>query len=201
LLFLRAKGWLWVALLFCLPPTSLFSLSPDLPQEESESDRSSPGNSAPTDVTRTVSREPLFFSYSSLGFLASTVSGVGLSYRYHTSTPWLFQITAGALSVSRAQIYDLGAEVQYELSHALSARFFLILGAGIYGSREVVEDFPGTEHTESSVRFHAGTGIGMEIALGDKILDALSLGISLFPLAYYNQVFLPGISAYFYYNW
>jgi hypothetical protein len=132
-----------------------FSLSPDLPQEELESERSSPGNSAPTDVTRTVSGEPLFFSYSSLGFLASTVSGVGLSYRYHTSTPWLFQITAGALSVSRDQIYDLGAEVQYELSHTLSARFFFILGAGIYGS----------------------------------------------PIAYYNQVFLPGISAYFYYNW
>lgn len=141
-----------------------------------------------------------YLSFSSLGILGSTVSGAGFSYRYHTPAPWLFQITGGVLILNKESAYNLGGEIQYELSHSLSWRFFFAIGGGVYGSRAVVEEIPGVERTQIDNRFHGGLGFGVETSLGRELLEGISLGFTLFPVALYQEDIFPGISLYLFYN-
>lgn len=140
--------------------------------------------------------------YSSIGLYLGSVSGIGLSYRYHLANPWLFQVTGGLISIEKDLAYSVGFEGQYELSKSRTSRFYVMGGTGLYGSKTQDNVKGGTE---SSTTFHLGFGIGGEIAFGSSIVGNLTIGVNFFPIALYagdgETNIYPGGSIYLYYNW
>ncbi len=142
----------------------------------------------------------VYEKYSSIGLYIGSVSGIGLSYRYHFPNPWLFQITGGLIYIEEDYAYSLGLEGQYELTKSNIARFYVMGAGGIYGSQTQSDG-----DTESTTTLHFGFGIGGEIAFGPTIVNHLTLGINFFPIALHvkenDSSIFPGASIYLYYNW
>lgn len=128
--------------------------------------------------------------YHSLGFNFSTVSGAGVSYRFHTAGRSLVQITAAAFDTGDDTFSSVGFEYQYELSGHEAFRYYIPVGGGLYtnGKRTTV----------------VGAGFGIEVPiLGEKIFEGVTVGGELFyPAVYFNdknKVTFGG-SVFLYYN-
>ncbi|MCX7958405.1 MAG: hypothetical protein N3B13_05095 [Deltaproteobacteria bacterium] len=153
-------------------------------------------------------------SYNSFGISISSHSGIGLSYRYHLDSPLLFQITGGVISEGESYFYAVGAEIQRELSKSKDKRAFGSFAAGIYGERdkEVYDVGYSTgmnppEKWTSSNAYAFAVGVGGELALGNSIVDTLTIGCEIYPVGIYftdsgdsGFNMFPGASVYIYYN-
>ena len=130
-------------------------------------------------------------SYSSVGFNASFVSGIGLSYRRHLPSPSLFQFTGGIVSSGGTTSSSFGLEYQYELSRRETFRYYIGFGFGLYSG--------------STTSTAAGLGIGLEVPLvGGTIFESVTGGFDLFyPVMYSGDsktVVSVGASMYLFYN-
>jgi hypothetical protein len=136
------------------------------------------------------STAPGYRKYSSFGFNASLVSGVGLSYRSHLQGPSLVQFTAGVLSGGGSTFSSLGFAYQYQLSRKDNFRYYIATGAGLYTS--------GTSRTV------IGFGIGLEVpGIGTTIFESVTAGGELYYPAFYlgpNPSVGVGGSLYIYFN-
>jgi hypothetical protein len=133
---------------------------------------------------------PGYRSYSSFGFNASSVSGLGLSYRKHLPGPSLIQITGGVISGGGSTFTSLGFAYQYQLSKKDNFRYYIATGAGLY--------------TSGSTRTVIGIGIGIEVpGIGTTIFESVTVGGELYYPALYlgtNPAINFGGSIYLYYN-
>ncbi|MGB9598969.1 MAG: hypothetical protein ACPL7I_00325 [Myxococcota bacterium] len=156
-----------------------------------------------------------YMKYNSFGLNASSHSGIGLSYRYHLPLPILFQITGGVASEGESFYYSVGGEVQRELSKSKDKRAFGSLAIGLYGERYKENDYDATYYTgmEPPKRWKADNtisfaiGVGGELALGNAVVDSLSLGCEIYPIGIYitdseesNFHMFPGAALYLFYN-
>jgi len=137
------------------------------------------------------SSSPGYRGYSSFGFNASLVSGVGLSYRNHLQGPSLIQFTAGVLSGGGSTFTSFGFAYQYQLSKKDNFRYYIATGAGLY--------------TSGSSRTVIGFGIGLEVpGIGTTIFESVTAGGELYYPAFYlgtNPSVGVGGSIYIYYNY
>jgi hypothetical protein len=128
--------------------------------------------------------------YSSIGFNASSVSGIGLSYRRHLQSPSLFQFTGGIVTSGGSTASSFGFEYQYELSRKETFRYYIGLGFGLYHG--------------STTGTATGLGIGLEVPIvGTTIFESVTGGFDLFyPVVYSgdNSVISLGASIYIFYN-
>lgn len=144
--------------------------------------------------------------FNSFGFNASSVSGLGLSYRYHTAGPQLIMLSGGIVS-SKDWVYaSLGAEFQYEISEREDLRYYLAVAGGLYYTKEDVYDYysNGTS-TRTDTDFHLGIGVGFEYPfLGSTIFKNMTVGVTLYyPAIYVSDTgteIAMGAGAYFFYN-
>ncbi|MDP4235066.1 MAG: hypothetical protein Q8919_01295 [Bacteroidota bacterium] len=73
-----------------------------------------------------------------VGLHASLVSGLGLSFRQRLAgTVVAYQISGGIIKVDRSLYYDLGGELQFDLSGSDRDRLYVVGGTGYYFSGEV----------------------------------------------------------------
>ncbi|HWF43056.1 MAG TPA: hypothetical protein VG537_00285 [Candidatus Kapabacteria bacterium] len=113
-----------------------------------------------------------------VGLSASLCSGMGISFRQHfAGVPVGYQITGGIWKTHNLFMYDIGAEVQYDLS--LSAnRLYAVAGAGYYYYGNTDVNGINTNGLSSPVRF--GAGIGYEIPFNANIGVSLNLMVTVF---------------------
>lgn len=105
--------------------------------------------------------------FYSVGFNASSASGIGLSLRHKLSAYNLLQITGGLLRSSGRTDYSLGFEYQYQLSKKPTFRYYLSFGAGLYSDIQ-----------NTSV---VGFGMGLELPMvGTTIFEGVTAGGCLF---------------------
>ncbi|HZY09927.1 MAG TPA: hypothetical protein VFF29_02130 [Bacteroidota bacterium] len=99
-----------------------------------------------------------------LGVSAGYVSGFGLSFRHHLSSPFSYQIVGGIIKIDKALHYNLGSVIEYDLVRGETTRFYTCGGAGYFYSGE-----SGGNDLDGPFRF--GVGIGIE----KSRLEALSI--------------------------
>jgi hypothetical protein len=105
--------------------------------------------------------------FNSIGFNASSVSGLGLSYRNKISAHDLFQLTGGVLDSDGRTDFSLGFEYQYQISKNPTFRYYLAVGAAVY--------------SESQTTTIAGFGMGLEVPIvGKTIFEGVTTGGCLF---------------------
>jgi hypothetical protein len=144
--------------------------------------------------------------FSSFGFNASAISGLGLSYRYHTTGPQLVMLSGGIIASNDWVYASMGAEYQYEFSEREDLRYYIALAGGLYYDREEIE-YGSTFGTtvESSTDFHFGVGVGFDYPfLGSTIFKNMTVGLTLYyPAIYFTKSgtdIAMGAGAYFFYN-
>lgn len=144
--------------------------------------------------------------FNSFGFNASSVSGLGLSYRYHAVGPNLVMLSGGIVSSNDWVAASLGAEYQYEISEREDLRYYLAIGGGLYYTEdEVYDGFSPEPVTSMDTDFHLGVGVGFEYPfLGSSIFRNMTVGLTLYyPAIYFNNSGTDigmGVGAYFFYN-
>lgn len=147
--------------------------------------------------------------FNSFGFNASSVSGLGLSYRHHTDGPQLVMLSGGIVSSSDWVYASLGAEYQFEISEREDLRYYLAIGGGFYYTREEITEYywdtEPTTSTNSDSDFHLGIGVGFEYPfLGSSIFKNMTVGLTLYyPAIYFADSgtdITMGVGAYFFYN-
>lgn len=131
-------------------------------------------------------------TYNSFGFNASTVSGLGLSYRHHSVLYSLIQVSGGIIKTTDNIAYSAGVEYQYELSRRTDFRYYICLGSGLYNSG-------------GSSGFVGGFGVGFDTPVfGHTVKENMTAGISLFYPTIYSgtseTTISFGASVYFFYN-
>jgi hypothetical protein len=91
-----------------------------------------------------------------LGFAAGPASGLGLSFRHHLPSILSYEINGGVIKVDDRMLYDIGAELQLDLSRSGSTRFF---AAGAFSYF-----YAGSaNHNEMSAPERVGLGLGGEM--------------------------------------
>lgn len=144
--------------------------------------------------------------FNSFGFNASSVSGLGLSYRYHATGPQLFMLSGGIVSSNDWLYASLGAEFQYEISEREDLRYYLAVASGFYYTKEDLYDFMTDDmYTNSDSDFHLGIGVGFEYPfLGSTIFKNMTVGVTIYyPAIYFTNSgtdIAMGAGAYFFYN-
>jgi hypothetical protein len=138
------------------------------------------------------STEPGYRPYSSFGFSASSVSGLGLSYRKHFPGPGLIQFTGGVISGNGTTASSFGVAYQYQLSKKDNFRYYIASGVGVYSS----------SNTNPSTVL--GLGIGIEVpGLGSTIFESVTAGGELYYPTFYlgsHPSITFGGSIYVFYN-
>lgn len=133
---------------------------------------------------------PGYRSYTSIGFSASSVSGLGLSYRRHFDGPSLIQISGGIITSGGTTNSAIGFAYQYQLSKKDSFRYYVATGLGFYSSK-----------TTGTV---LGLGIGLEVpGIGSTIFESVTAGGELYYPAFYlgsGSTISFGGTLYIYYN-
>ncbi len=157
----------------------------------------------------------VYQKYSSFGINISSHSGVGLSYRFHMDTPFLFELSGGVVSSGKTYFYAVGGEIQRELSKSKDKRAFGAFAVGFYGERYEKNDYDAAYYSEmeppkkwtSDNAFTFALGVGGELALSNLIVDAISIGCEIYPIGVYvknngeNEFnMFPGGAIYLYYN-
>jgi hypothetical protein len=133
-------------------------------------------------------------SFSSVGFNVSSVSGMGLSYRYHMDSPGLIQFTGGLIVSDEATSSSFGFEAQYELSLSETFRYYLALGFGTYSGK-------------TTTTTAAGFGMGLEVPIigSGGIYESVTAGFDIFYPALYietgkSNIVTVGGSLYLFYS-
>jgi hypothetical protein len=118
---------------------------------------------SPVDSTQTTGPS----HFNSIGFNASSLSGLGLSYRNKLSAHDLFQLTGGVLDSEGRTNFSFGLEYQYQLSKKPSFRYYLAVGAGLYSDIQTTT--------------FVGLGMGLELPIvGSTIFEGVTSGCCLF---------------------
>ena len=91
-----------------------------------------------------------------LGLSGGLVSGIGLSFRHHLPSVLSYQVVGGIIKVDTKLHYDVGTEIQFDLTRGESTRFFACGGIGYFFSGE-----SGNNELDGPLRM--GIGIGGEV--------------------------------------
>jgi len=91
-----------------------------------------------------------------LGLTGGLVSGIGLSFRHHLPSVFSYQVAGGIIKVDTKLHYDVGTEIQVDLTRGEKTRFFVCGGVGYFYSGE-------SGHNDLDGPFRAGIGIGSEV--------------------------------------
>ena len=117
-----------------------------------------------TALAQVVTPEPgttgqLRESVFGLGIAAGPASGLGLSFRHHLPSVISYEINGGIIKVDDRLLYDIGGELQVDLSRSGSTRFF-VAGAFAYY-------YAGSaNHNEMAAPERVGLGLGGEMYSG-----------------------------------
>ncbi len=128
---------------------------------------------AATALTQVVTPEPgsagrLRESVFGLGIAAGPASGLGLSFRHHLPSVISYEINGGIIKVDDRLLYDIGGELQVDLSRSGSTRFF-VAGAFAYY-------YAGSaNHNEMAAPERVGLGLGGEMYSGQGFHATLEL--------------------------
>ncbi len=107
-----------------------------------------------------------------VGLHGSLVTGFGLSFRQRfAGTAIAYQINGGIIKVNSFLYYDIGGELQFDLSGSDFDRIYVIGGIGYYYSGE-----NGKNDLKTPLRI--GIGLGYEYAFTRQIGISLGLLIS-----------------------
>jgi hypothetical protein len=108
-----------------------------------------------------------------VGIAASLCSGMGLSFKHHIAySPIAYEITGGPWKTSDIAMYDVGMEIQYDLSLVPAYRLYALAGGGYY--------YYGHTANELSAPWRAGAGIGFEIPWSPTVGMSVNLMITAF---------------------
>lgn len=114
--------------------------------------------------------EPLF----GVGLYGSATSGAGLSFRAHLANiPLSFQITGIAWKTGKTSFYDLGGEVQYDLSVTTTSRIYAVAGLGSYYYSQ-----SDSNELDGPTRF--GLGVGYETPLSNAMSVSAAIMVTVF---------------------
>jgi hypothetical protein len=114
-----------------------------------------------------------------LGASINLGTGIGISFRHHLPSIMSYQITAGVIKDSRKLLYDIGAEIQFDLVRGEVTRFYAGGGMGYFYSGEHDNELEGP--------FRIATGIGIET----KIRESLHFSGNLYFTYFTNGQILP----------
>lgn len=107
-----------------------------------------------------------------VGLNASLCSGIGISFRQHFAyNPLAYQITGGVWKTHDVGMYDLGAEIQYDLALSTN-RLYALAGGGYY--------YYGHTAQELASPVRVGLGVGYELTFGKSIGLSLDLMVTVF---------------------
>jgi hypothetical protein len=103
-----------------------------------------------------------------LGVSVGPASGLGLSFRHHLPSTFSYQIAGGIIKVDDRLLYDVGGELQFDLSRSGSTRFFVAGAVGYY--------YAGSSNrNEMAGPGRVGLGLGGEIYSGSGFHGSLEL--------------------------
>lgn len=125
-----------------------------------------------------------------LGFAAGPTTGLGVSFRHHLPSQISYGIIGGIIKVDRDLSYDVGFEMQWDLSRDESARFFAVGGTSYF--------YSGTsDDNELKGPLRFGFGIGGEF----NYLGVLNVSLEgLFTFFSDGTILpLPQVSAHYYF--
>jgi hypothetical protein len=106
-----------------------------------------------------------------VGLHGSLVSGLGLSFRQRfAGTAIAYQINGGIIKAGSSLYYDIGGELQFDLSGSEFDRIYVIAGGGYY--------YSGNGKNDLSTPGRLGVGIGYEYAMTRQIGVSFGLLIS-----------------------
>jgi hypothetical protein len=107
--------------------------------------------------------------YTSIGFQASFVSGIGISIGYNEDGKYRFRATGGILADNQISYYSLGVEYGFELTKNKQYRVFIGPAFGIRGESD------SDNHTM------LGLGTGFESSTtGTIIFENISVGAEVY---------------------
>jgi hypothetical protein len=107
-----------------------------------------------------------------VGVNVSFCSGMGLAFRHHLpKLPLAYQLSGGVIKSSDLLLYDVGLEVQFDLSLS-DNRLYALLGGGYY--------YYGKDSNEASSPNRFGLGLGYEMPFSKSIGMSLNLMVTLF---------------------
>jgi hypothetical protein len=122
-------------------------------------------------------KKPLQFT--SIGFQASFVSGIGVSYGLNELGKYRFRVTGGIITAGNKTHYSFGLDYQFELTKENKFRVFIGPGFGSSGTSV-------SGNSESSARPRLGLGIGAEAPVtGTSVLDNISGGVTVYYPTYF----------------
>lgn len=117
--------------------------------------------------------------FSSIGFQASFVSGIGISFGLNELEKYRFRATAGIITSGDKTHYSFGLDYQFVLTK--NDRFRVFIGPGFGSSGTSVRG-----SSESSARPRFGLGIGAEAPVtGTSVLDNISGGATVYYPTYF----------------
>ena len=101
-------------------------------------------------------------SIHGLGFSGGPTSGIGISYRYHTSGKTSLQAVLGVFKPKNTDtFYSFGAEYQHDLTRSNSARFFFGAASSYI--------YNGSGGNKYDAPFRFGAGLGGEFLIQDAV--------------------------------
>ncbi|HEX5316330.1 MAG TPA: hypothetical protein VFX22_06735 [Candidatus Kapabacteria bacterium] len=107
-----------------------------------------------------------------VGLSASLCSGMGLTFRQHFAyNPLAYQITGGVWKTHSLGMYDLGAQIQYDLSLSTN-RLYALAGGGYY--------YYGHTAQELASPARVGLGLGYEMTYANSVGLSLNLLVTVF---------------------
>ena len=113
-------------------------------------------------------------TYSTIGFQASFVSGIGISAGFNEADKYRIRVTGGFVTANNVAYYSFGIEYEVELSKHKPYRVFIGPGFGFRGESD------GDPHTT------VGLGTGYETSLtGNSIFENVTGGVEVYYPTYY----------------
>jgi len=125
----------------------------------------------------TTIHEPL--RYSSVGFQASFVSGIGVSYGLNEMGKYRFRITGGIITDGDKTHYSYGTDYQFELTRTGRFRVFLGPGFGVSGT-----NVKGSSSSSARPRLGLGTGVESPFT-GTSVFENISGGATVYYPTYF----------------
>lgn len=92
-----------------------------------------------------------------LGLWGGAATGLGLSFRHHLPSQFSYMVTGGIIKINERLSYDIGMELQFDLSRTMTNRFFIAGGFGQF--------YSGKDGNEMKAPTRAGLGLGGEFAV------------------------------------
>ncbi len=125
-----------------------------------------------------------------LGIAGGAASGLGLSFRHHLPSIISYEINGGVIKVDDRMLYDIGGQLQVDLSRTHTTRFF-VAGAFAYY-------YAGSaNHNEMSAPERVGLGLGGEMYSGSGLHATLELLFTYFADA--TVLPLPQVGVHYYF--